>query len=148
MLLFELNYNPYPFKHASSRDTVDIYTFLTESGLTYYVNFVISETWQEQWLDINFYVVERPGEHSKMKITNTGDAYRVLSTVLSIMNSHFISPSFKAKKLKYIDIRADNNEPSRVKLYNRALPKIKIPGFEYDKSFDNGDFTLYTWAPL
>ena len=59
-------------------------------------------------------------------VTGSGDALQVFSTVIEI-----IQTTVKKKNIQHLYFTADNNEPSRVKLYNRLAKAFAKDGWRY-----------------
>ena len=57
-------------------------------------------------------------------LTGTGDQFRILATVMAIVKAHL--PKLAAPDdVEFVRFSADTAEPSRVRLYRRAAPKIE-----------------------
>ena len=145
MYLFELANNPYPFKIWRSSDDLDTYKFITKDRITYTVSISFNGAY-EKWIEIDFAASVSP-TYSTLKATGTGDAYRVFSTVNAILQEFFKSYPFTHNKFKFIEMRADTDEPSRIKLYDRMLTRLQIPGYTFDGSHYAGQYVEYRWNP-
>lgn len=72
----------------------------------------------------------------KDDITNTGDAFKVFSTVLAILKDCLKRIDKEKLKIEIIEFAADTGEPSRVKLYSRFADNIGkyLPGWKLFKA--------------
>lgn len=148
MRLFELANNPYPFVISKSNGEYLEHSFKTEAGTKYLVGLSTIGREGEQRIEIDFSVLQSSGHTTSLQ-TNTGDAYRVFATVKAVLDSYFHSSQrFNPEGIEYIEMRADTDEPSRIKLYNRMMPKLVIPGFELDEPFQSGQYIMYRWSPV
>jgi hypothetical protein len=138
----ELANKPYPFK---AENDIDYYIadFITDAGIKYEV---IIEANGENSVEVSFYSVNNKTNYSISSITNTGDAFRVLATVMLVVKTYLN----KYKKITTFEFNADKSEPSRVKLYNafvKILPKF-IPTFKIKETEDIGDAVIYTFKKI
>ena len=109
----------YPFTRSS---TGKRYNFKTDAGIDYEVIFS-----GDRLVEISFFAGRKTGRGST-KLTGTGDSRRVLGTVINII-------------LEYADIyspiafhfSAENDESSRVKLYNALTDRVEQAMPEYEK---------------
>lgn len=109
----------YPYTRSS---TGKRYNFKTDAGIDYEVIFS-----GDRLVEISFFAGRKTGRGST-KLTGTGDSRRVLGTVINII-------------LEYADIyspiafhfSAENDEPSRVKLYNALTDRVEQAMPEYEK---------------
>lgn len=145
--LNELANNPYKFRLRRQDDDFIEYVFTTESDVPYSVQITsMGYPGSGRTLSIEF-VQHQKNNRQKTSITGAGDAYRVFSTVNAVLKQFFLSSAFKEETFNRILMLADNNEPSRIKLYNRILPTLSIPGYKFDKVETTKDFTEYSWSP-
>lgn len=105
--LFELADAPYMFEQLES----DVYAFTTKDGSVYQV---IYDIFRGE-LDFYFRRIESDGK-TAVKLTHTGDAFRIFSTIKEIL-FHII----EIKSPRSITFTASTCEPSRIKLYDRML---------------------------
>jgi hypothetical protein len=138
----ELANKPYPFK---AENDIDYYIadFITDAGIKYEV---IIEANGENSVEVSFYSFNNKTNYSISSITNTGDAFRVLATVMLVVKTYLN----KYKKITTFEFNADKSEPSRVKLYNafvKILPKF-IPTFKIKETEDIGDAVIYTFKKI
>lgn len=80
-------------------------------------------------------------------ITNTGNQFKIFSTVLDIVKSYL--PAFIDSSTQYVSFGADKFEPSRVKLYKRFVPYISsILGKNWQFKLENSEDTsiiVFMW---
>ena len=136
-IVTELANKPYPYKADWDRDETTAY-FTTDAGIDYRVSIGVEDEDFLYRANIVFY-----GKEGSEKITNTGDAFRVLATVVQIVKTYLA----KYKGIKEIEFAAELSEPSRVKLYNafgKMLPKF-IPDFKFKEisHMRGADFYYY-----
>jgi hypothetical protein len=116
MRLFELANQPYDVTLYDMNHGDSIYTFTTQKGEKYFVDFV-TRGHDNEILDVEFMKETENG--SNMGITKTGDAFRVFASVAAAIKLHLKFSSH----YKYIVFMAKASETSRVKLYD-ALAKV------------------------
>lgn len=149
MILFEVFNSPYSYRMTSRVDSEDhgkfTYVFSDAVGDEIVVNIEYSfDVDDGSYAQINF-----RRNDDDISVTNTGDAYRIFATVISIITS-FIKDKkpdvieFTAAKLKYEDIRKVSSTDSRVKLYDRLVNKFAW-SFDYSVVIsDDGYERVYT----
>lgn len=117
MKLNELMNSVYDYEFQDETSDKSVALFKTEDGSNVLVKF---EYWDnpECW-EIDF---RRDG---KFDITGTGDAPKILSTVITIIK-HFI----REEKPKFFSFSANKKETSRVSLYDKLAKRI-ISGAGY-----------------
>ena len=112
-----------------------IYTFKTQDGREFVVSFGNDgDEWEFVFMDAE----------GKMNLTGGGGAVEIFATVKEIA-LHFFK-KYKPKKPVYF--QADNDESSRVKLYNRAVKMISpaLPGYKTITS-NEGNHKTYLIVP-
>jgi hypothetical protein len=136
-IVTELANKPYPYKADWDRDETTAY-FTTDAGIDYRVSIGVEDEDFLYRANIVFY-----GKEGSEKITNTGDAFRVLATVVQIVKTYLA----KYKGIKEIEFAAELSEPSRVKLYNafgKMLPKFILDfKFKEISHMRGADFYYY-----
>lgn len=151
--LNELANNPYPFRLHRATDTEVIYAFKTSAGEAYTVNFNIdTDGYIQQPSDLTIEFVHQQAHPlnfkiSRTKLTKAGDAFNVLSTVKAVITHFFTKSDYKNDKFASITMLADVDEPSRIKLYDRALPNLTLPGYNFSKRKVTSDYIEYIWKP-
>lgn len=76
--------------------------------------------------EVGFELVDEKSRNGgKFEITGTGDAFKVFSVVKQCVE-RFLSKYTTVDKLYFV---ADNDEPSRVRLYKRFIETFKVPGW-------------------
>lgn len=146
-ILTEVGDKPYTVKFAGANEKVAKYYFVTNKGIKYMAMFTKTETKKNaDSAHLVFGTVDRGpiGKPYKddlwasVRITGTGDEFRVLSTIGKIINdySNKFSPN-------YITFTA--REPSRISLYNKIVKNIDkyIPGWQKSKIVDDYVDTVY-----
>lgn len=131
-LLLELGNQWYPFELVAHEPE---YMEIVSQGLTVYLTGMPNTI-------IEFAV---NGEYN---LTGRGNAYRILATVVKILETYL--PKMITEETRTVFFGADKSEPSRVKLYQRAVPVIgRILGndWEYQKDTNSGNsIQTFTWT--
>jgi hypothetical protein len=118
---------PYTFKQIKNTQLLVVYTFTTEDGDQYVVKFKSSYS-QPNNYNLSFY----PGTSASEKaeddkiddITNKGDLFKILSTVVSVVKN-FISNNKNVSGISWIGVNSDKEgaDKQRDLLYNAYLQK-------------------------
>jgi hypothetical protein len=145
-ILMEVGDKPYNVKFAGAYGKTAKYYFVTSKGIKYMVVFTkteISDKAKGGHLIFGTVDSGKIGKQNKdlwasVRITGTGDEFRVLSTIGKIIYdySNRFSPD-------YITFTA--REPSRISLYNKIVKNIDkyIPGWRKWKIVDEYVDTFY-----
>lgn len=116
---------PYEFKNNA-------YYFTTDGGEQYKV--LLNGT---KKVSVSFFA---RGENNmpKNEITGTGDSRKVFGTVISIVKDYV-----SKHQPNILVFSADNDEPSRIKLYNMLASQAGkvLPGYNFTKTLKDGMFT-------
>lgn len=141
--IFELADKPAQFK-ITHRDDDVCEVSSPELGLTLYITRGISNELKNNMLYIEFAV------NNQYHITGKGNSIKILSTVIAMISSAL--PKFMRRTDDFVIFSAEKSEPSRVSLYNRAVPKITniLQTLDYAWKFKpvndpNSGFQRYTW---
>lgn len=113
--IFELADKPAQFTITHREDDV-CEVSSPELGLKLYITRGVSNELKNNALYIEFAVNDR------YTITGKGNSIKILSTVLAMISSAL--PKFMQRTDDFVIFGAEKSEPSRVSLYNRAVPKI------------------------
>jgi hypothetical protein len=135
MILSELFTKPAKWTPKTEQINLAIYTFKTSDERLFYVNFEKSnDGWQFDFYD----------ETYSFKMTNQGNAVEIFATVKDIA-LHFFK-KYKPDTLVYFQAGLD--EPSRIKLYDRAAKMIgpALPGYKTMTGIE-GNHKTYLIAP-
>ena len=118
---------PYEFKNNA-------YYFITDAGNDYKVTFK-----GDKKVEVSF-MARGENDQPKDDITGTGDSRKVFGTVINIVKDYV-----SQNQPDILMFAADNNEPSRIKLYNMlALQASKaLPGYDFAKAMKGGMFTTF-----
>ena len=110
-----------------------VYFFTTESGINYEVRFGRK---QDNILHatIVFGVTNEEFDGEEYSVTNKGELYRVMSTIVKVvkiyMSEHPKMISYEFTGVSKDEENADTMS-ARIKLYNRYIPKILPEGWRY-----------------
>lgn len=114
-----------------------VYLFVTDSGINYEVRFGRK---QDNILhaSIVFGVTNDEFDGEEYPVTNKGELYRVMSTIVKIVKSYMLEHP-KMMQYEFTGISRDEDESkitTRLKLYNRYIPQIlpKGEGWQYHLS--------------
>lgn len=83
------------------------------------------EVFRDAW-EIHFAMSDHKNHFSDEKITGTGNAILVFTTVIEI-----VSHAVDSKNIQTLSFTATSDEPSRVKLYDRMVKKMISNGWRY-----------------
>jgi hypothetical protein len=107
-------------------------SFKTDKGLPYKV--VISE-YPNGGVNLEFWQEKSNDDTPLMKITGTGDAAQIFTTVMQIMHEYVIE-----NDPPYIQFSASRSEPSRIRLYAKMASSL-LPG-GYSIESQDGNFFI------
>jgi hypothetical protein len=164
MLLIELANSFFPYKLVSRNNnkTFREYRFSIDQGkneeLTYYVGIYFENDdvigsdepgWQPTDLEIMFSTSSTPLIKNATtldirrtdKVTGTGNAFKVFSTVLKILKENLEEFS----SINKITFGAKSTEQSRVKLYSHFFDNLNkyLPGWKASKATSKKDSIIY-----
>jgi len=118
---------PYEFKNNA-------YYFITDAGNDYKATFK-----GDKKVEVSFMT---RGENNQPKddITGTGDSRKVFGTVVNIVKDYV-----GQHQPEILMFAADNNEPSRIKLYNMLAAQAgkSLPGYNFVKKLKSSLFTTF-----
>ena len=118
---------PYEFKNNA-------YYFITDAGNDYKAVFK-----GDKKVEVSFMA---RGENNQPKddITGTGDSRKVFGTVVNIVKDYVAQ-----NQPEILMFAADNNEPSRIKLYNMLASQAgkSLPGYNFVKKLKSSLFTTF-----
>jgi predicted nucleotidyltransferase len=118
---------PYEFKNNA-------YYFITDAGTDYKVTFK-----GDKKVEVSFMA---RGENNQPKddITGTGDSRKVFGTVINIVKDYV-----GQHQPDILMFAADNNEPSRIRLYNMLASQAgkALPGYNFVKTLKGSLFTTF-----
>ena len=118
---------PYEFKNNA-------YYFITDAGNDYKAVFKGNKK-----VEVSFMA---RGENNQPKddITGTGDSRKVFGTVVNIVKDYVAQ-----NQPEILMFAADNNEPSRIKLYNMLASQAgkSLPGYNFVKKLKSSLFTTF-----
>lgn len=114
----------------------NVFYFDTENGQEYKVELGRAG----KAVEVSFYARGQSDEH-KTGVTGTGNASKVFGTVVNIVKDYVTK-----NNIRTILFTANNNQPSRVRLYNTLASKVDkvLPDYTYIGSMKNGNFTQFT----
>jgi hypothetical protein len=110
-----------------------VYFFNTDGGINYEVRFGRK---QDNILHatIVFGVTNDEFDGEEYSVTNKGELYRVMSTIVKIVKT-YMSEHPKMTRYEFTGISKDEESEdimsARIKLYNRYVPQILPPGWHY-----------------
>ena len=110
------------------------YYFITDAGTDYKVTFK-----GDNKVEVSFMA---RGENNQPKddITGTGDSRKVFGTVINIVKDYV-----GQHQPDILMFAADNNEPSRIRLYNMLASQAgkALPGYNFVKTLKGSLFTTF-----
>ena len=134
---------PYKIIHPAIT-TAGVYYFSTESGIQYEVRFgrrqdnILHAT-------IVFGVINEEYEGEEYTVTNKGEIYRVMSTIVRVVKI-FMEEHPKMTFYEFTGVAKEGETSellsARIKLYKRYLPYIFEKGWRFD--FSKGNTILVT----
>ena len=107
---------PYKFEVSNVTKTDKQYGFETDDGIYYIVSMLMNTDEDKKYIILTFET-----EQGAMYMTDTGDAFRVMATVIDIMKKE--SSFLKSADVVHFD--ADPSDKGRVKLYKRLAKILK-----------------------
>jgi hypothetical protein len=118
---------PYEFKNNA-------YYFRTDAGNDYKVMFK-----GDKKVEVSF-MARGENDQPKDDITGTGDSRKVFGTVINIVKDYV-----GQKQPDILMFAADNNEPSRIRLYNMLASQAgkALPGYNFVKTLKGSLFTTF-----
>jgi hypothetical protein len=118
---------PYEFKNNA-------YYFITDSGNDYKVMFNGTKR-----VEVSF-MARGENDQPKDDITGTGDSRKVFGTVINIVKEYI-----GQHQPDIVMFAADNNEPSRIRLYNMLASQAgkALPGYNFVKTLKGSVFTTF-----
>jgi predicted nucleotidyltransferase len=118
---------PYEFKNNA-------YYFRTEAGNDYKVMFK-----GDKKVEVSF-MARGENDQPKDDITGTGDSRKVFGTVINIVKDYV-----GQHQPDILMFAADNNEPSRIRLYNMLASQAgkALPGYNFVKTLKGSMFTTF-----
>jgi hypothetical protein len=118
---------PYEFKNNA-------YYFITDSGNDYKVMFNGTKK-----VEVSF-MARGKDNQPKDDITGTGDSRKVFGTVINIVKDYV-----GQHNPDILMFAADNNEPSRIRLYNMLASQAgkALPGYNFVKTLKGSLFTTF-----
>lgn len=137
----EATTSPYSWKKTKYEDGITYYDFKTDLGTIYkvsldrfiYDNFPkINE--ELPAIEVIFAVKEDKENYSTGKVTNKGEIYRVMSTVVDIIKS-FISKNPEIKVIKYEPMKKEGEINSKRGELYKAFIKKQIPTATFEESY-------------
>ena len=132
-----------PYRYMLTKQTTEgrQYLFTTDSGTKIIVSLAL-EKLSNGNTRVEVAFAEHSPEGNNIKATGKGDAFKIFSTVASIVKEFLNKTKLPIEQLTFT---SDSTEPSRVKLYNhisKSLGKF-IHGFKLLGSGSNGVDTVY-----
>jgi len=114
--------NPYPLSH-DNKGSYGQWSFITDDDIFYLCTFNFGEEIlnDENSSRVKYLIITFETENGEMNLTGTGDAFRVLASVIQAARNE----SKKFKEADYINFAAAGTEPSRQKLYTRFTKILK-----------------------
>ena len=118
---------PYEFKNNA-------YYFITDAGNDYKVTFK-----GDKKVEVSF-IARGENDQPKDDITGTGDSRKVFGTVINIVKDYV-----GQHQPDILMFAADNNEPSRIRLYNMLASQAgkALPGYNFVKTLKGSVFTIF-----
>jgi predicted nucleotidyltransferase len=118
---------PYEFKNNA-------YYFITDAGTDYKVMFNGTKK-----VEVSF-MARGENDQPKDDITGTGDSRKVFGTVINIVKDYV-----GQHNPDILMFAADNNEPSRIRLYNMLASQAgkALPGYNFVKTLKGSLFTTF-----
>jgi hypothetical protein len=139
----EATLEPYPWKKSKVKDGITFYDFETDLGSIYkvsldrfmYDNFPkINE--EIPAIEVIFAVDEGKKNYSTSKITNKGEMYRVMSTIVNIIKS-FILKNPEIKVIMYSPTKKEGEKNSKRGELYKAFIKKQIPTATFKDSYSD-----------
>jgi hypothetical protein len=124
--------NPYPLSH-DNKGSYGQWSFVTDDDIFYLCTFNFGEEILDDSSKLKYLIITFETESGEMNLTGTGDAFRVLASVIQAARNE----SKKFKEADYINFAAAGSEPSRQKLYTRFTKILKkMYKFKYTREWN------------
>ena len=134
--LAELADKPYAFQYSQHGSSKSVFGFETDSGAEYVIHIhpiSSGQAFQNDTLDVSFALLQ-DGEAIDTQTGTAGrDALRVFGTVMNAVKDSLAKRTSSGLDINYIQFVGSNEEPGRIKLYQRMAQNIGkyLPGWEY-----------------
>jgi hypothetical protein len=132
----EASTTPYKWKKISTKEDTVFFTFTTDQDTPYKValeNYTYEDYHENKEypaIEVSFGVKER-GEYSTTAVTNKGEMYRVMSTIVAIVKD-YLKRNDNIKAIIYEPVKKESDtEYKRNSLY-MAFIKKQIPGAKFE----------------
>lgn len=139
---------PYNYKWVYINDTMGICVFKTSDGR----KFIVYIKSNADEYEITFADISEDISNLTMGLTNEGDQFKILSTVLKIVSEYVIKYLDKINVLQFIGEKSPNQsrkgDSGREKLYTRLFNKYMPPG-KWTRSIQKeGWRTIFTYTKV
>ena len=126
---------PYKFEVYNKSALDRQYNFETNNDMYYITSMLKTKSKNQKFTLIAFETA-----HGEMNMTGTGDAFRVLASVIQAAKNE----SKKFKDADYVEFAAAGSEPSRQKLYTRFTKILKkMHNFKYTREYKRNNDIHY-----
>lgn len=136
----EATSEPYPWKKASKKEDVIFFTFTTDEGTIYKValdNYIYEDFHEGNKeypaIEVSFGIKEK-GKYSTTTVTNKGEMYRVMSTIVDIIKD-YLKRNNTIKAIIYAPIKKEGDTGYKRNDLYMAFIKKQIPGATFEDSY-------------
>ena len=136
----EATTNPYKWKKASTKEDTVFFTFTTDQGTSYKValeNYVYEDFHEDNKeypaIEVSFGIKEK-GAYSTTTVTNKGEMYRVMSTVVDIIKD-YLKRNDIIKAIIYEPLKKEGEKGFKRNDLYMAFIKKQIPTARFEDSY-------------
>jgi hypothetical protein len=136
----EATSEPYIWKKASTKEDVVFFTFTTDQGSIYKValdNYIYEDFYDNNKeypaIEVSFGIKEK-SQFSTTTVTNKGEMYRVMSTVVDIVKD-YLNRNKNIKAIIYQPTKKEDNIDNKRNNLYMAFIKKQIPGATFEDSY-------------
>jgi hypothetical protein len=136
----EATTTPYKWKKASTKEDVVYFTFTTDQGSIYKValdNYVYEDFYDNNKeypaIEVSFGIKEN-GAYSPSTVTNKGEMYRVMSTIVDIIKD-YLNRNKMIKAIIYQPLKKEGEKGFKRNDLYMAYIKKQIPGATFEDSY-------------
>ena len=136
----EATTTPYKWKKASTKENTVFFTFTTDQDTSYKValeNYIYEDFHDDNKeypaIDVSFGIKEK-GKYSPSTVTNKGEMYRVMSTIVNIIKD-YLNRNKMIKVIMYEPLKKEGEKGFKRNDLYMAFIKKQIPTAKFEDSY-------------
>jgi hypothetical protein len=139
---------PYKFKYTprlfqDERKHIRTYKFTTESNLEYIVILAVNTASEDRYISLS--VMFKTEEGDFQDITNKGEQFKIMATVIAIIKDCITKIAEEGKPevkvIEFVPEKSDDNDTRRANLYKAYIQK-QLPNAQVDYRYGEYRITL------